>query len=310
MNEYNVFVSKYQSKFKKDLSYEEFNTLKLYISDFLDRMFMYEAIEFINYEKTTEFCMYIMLKKYTTQEILTGIHDNEIQKASKYYDAKIKKEQNTNINLHPSKKYLYDILDSIKDIFVENTNLVNITNSLHSQLKHLGYTDEDILNEECDYTIIEQLRGNGLGIEYTPEFSQYRRNIEVLVSKIFTKHKLDIIRNNPTSLKHDMSYQFYNSSYHQQNTAFKTALSFYLSGYNLEQIDRQRLDMHINNYINRDMIKINSTMNLKEERLEQTRYKTQEEELLSSVAHRIYYDFCGFCLSFLQKTKATELGCL
>lgn len=278
MNEYNIFINKYHTQFKKYLSYEEYNALKTYISSIHDKMFIYEAINLINHKKTNEFCMYIMLKKYTCEEILSGIHDKEIENVSIYFDTKIKKEQNSNINLHPSKQYIYEILNSIKTVFVENSNLTAITNRLYSQLKHLGYTDEDILNEECDYSIIEQLRGNGLGIEYTPEFSEYRKNIELAVSKIFTNHKLETIRNNPASLKYDMSYQFYNSSYHQQNTAFKTALSFYLSGYNLDQIDRQKLDAYINNYIIKDMIKINSTMDLKEKRLEETRYRTQEEQ--------------------------------
>ena len=149
---------------------------------------------------------------------------------------------------------------------------------MYADLKHLGYNDEDILNQDCDYTMIELLRGNGLGINYKQDFMDYRKKIEYRVSNLFTRHKLDIIRRNPSRVKYDMSYQFYNSSYHQMNTAYKAALSFYLSGYSLKEANSYELDTYINDFITKDMIQLNSTVELKEDRYAATKVQTAEEK--------------------------------
>ena len=107
------------------------------------------------------------------------------------------------------------------------------------------------------------------------------------------RHKLNIIRQNPGNTKYDMSYMYYNSSYCQMNTGFKTALSFYLSGVPLEDVSTYNLDNYINDFITIDMLKTNSISNRKQIRQVEKQVLTEEEKI---------------SLEKLNKLKATVWG--
>ena len=277
MNEYNMFVNRYYMYFRTDLTFTEFVQIQEKVSSFIDHLVAYESMP-IPDEKVFEFVMYTILSKYPTQQVLNNIHDLEIKNLIKYYSIKLQKDRNSNIQTNPSKKYIYNQLKEIKPVFQKGTNLKILTDRLYSQLKHLGYKDEDILEQNCDYTMIELLRGNGLGISFTDDFNNYKKKIEFRVSNLFTKRKLDIIRREGLNIGNDMAFQFYNSSYHQMNTAFKAALSFYMSGYELKEAKSDVLDDYIETFITKNMIQINSVTDLRINRFESTQVRTAEEK--------------------------------
>ena len=62
------------------------------------------------------------------------------------------------------------------------------------------------------------------------------------------------------------------------NTAFRAALSFYLSGYDIKEANNFEVDTYINDFITKDMIKLNSTVDLRVERYAETQVKTAEEK--------------------------------
>lgn len=319
MYEYNMFVNKYYMHFGYNLTFSNYLLIKDYITRQLDHLVLYEKIELYDLEEVYDFIMFTLLKKYPIEEILSEKHNLEVKNSIRYFNSKQKQKRNNSIEHNPAKKYIYDMLTEIKKVFAKGTNINDVTTRMYTDLKHLGYNDEDILNQDCDYTMIELLRGNGLGIIYKQDFIDYRKKIEYRVSNLFTRHKLDIIRRNPSRVKYDMSYQFYNSSYHQMNTGFKAALSFYLSNYSLKEANSYELDTYINDFITKDMIQLNSTMELKEDRYAATKVQTAEERayaeqlakqkaavwaiilsglVLSSVAHKIIWN-----LPFEDKDK-------
>ena len=311
MYEYNMFVNKYYRHFGYNLTFSNYLLIKDYITEQIDHLIMYEQIELYDINEVYDFAMFSLLKKYPIQDILNKRHNSEVQNTIRYFNNKQKKERQNSIEHNPAKRYIYDMLNEIKKVFEKGTRIDDLTNRMYFQLKHLGFKDEDILNQDCDYTMIELLRGNGLGINYKEDFLEYRKKIEYRVSNLFTRHKLDIIRRNPSKIKYDMSYQFYNSSYHQMNTGFKAALSFYLSGYSLKEANSFELDTYINDFITKDMIELNSVVELREDRYESTRVQTEEQKayaeqlakqkaaiwaiilsglVLSSVAHKIIWN--------------------
>jgi hypothetical protein len=273
-----MFVNKYYMHFGYNLTFSNYLLIKDYITEQIDHLIMYENIELYDLKEVYDFIMFTLLKKYSIEEILSKKHNLEVKNSIKYFNTKQKQKKNNSIEHNPAKKYIYDSLVEIKGAFTKRTKLDEVTSRMYMDLKHLGYNDEDILNQDCDYTMIELLRGHGLGIDYKEDFLEYRKKIEYKVSNLFTKHKLDIIRRNPNRVRSDMSYQFYNSSYHQMNTAFKAALSFYLSGYSLKEANNQEIDRYINDFITRDMIQLNSTVELKENRYAATKVQTAEEK--------------------------------
>ena len=245
MYEYNMFVNKYYMHFGYNLTFSNYLLIKDYISEQIDHLITRENIKLYDLNEVYDFIMFTLLKKYSVEEILSKRHNLEVKNSIRYFNVKQNQKLNNSIEHNPAKKYIYDMLQEIKKVFDKGTKIDDVTSRMYADLKHLGYNDEDILNQDCDYTMIELLRGNGLGINYKQDFMDYRKKIEYRVSNLFTRHKLDIIRRNPSRVKYDMSYQFYNSSYHQMNTAYKAALSFYLSGYSLKEANSYELDTYI-----------------------------------------------------------------
>lgn len=278
MYEYNMFVNKYYMYFGNNLTFSDYLLVKEHITEQINHLITYENIKLYNVKEVYDFIMFTMLKRYSPKEIASGRHVLEIKNMIKYFNKKQTQDRKKNMDTNPSKKYIYEMLSEIKPVFEKGTDLKAVTDRMYADLKHLGYKDEDILGQDCDYTMIELLRGHGLGVQYKEEFQDYKKKIEYRVSNIFTRHKLDIIRRNPTSVKYDQSYQFYNSSYHQMNTAFKTALSFYLSGYSLKDANSYEIDTYINDFITKDMIRLNSTVDLRVDRYASTIVQTAEEK--------------------------------
>jgi hypothetical protein len=197
----------------------------------------------------------------------------------KYFENKSKKEKQANFENNKPKKYIFDLIKSIKNVFVPKTDLKVITNRIYAGLTEQGYDEEEIINGECDYVIIELLRGNSLDIQYKDDFLAYRKKIEYKVSNIFMRHKLNIIRKSPGNVKYDMSYMYYDSPYCQMNAAFKAALSFYLSEVPLEEVNTFNLDNYINDFVTKDMIKTNSISNRKQLRQIEKQVLTEEEKI-------------------------------
>lgn len=278
MYEYNMFVNKYYMHFGYNLTFSNYLLIKGYITEQIDHLITRENIQLYDLNEVYDFIMFTLLKKYSVEEILSKRHNLEVKNSIRYFNVKQNQKRTNSVEHNPAKKYIYDMLNEIKAAFTKGTKIIDVTTRMYADLKHLGYSDEDILNQDCDYTMIELLRGNGLGINYRQDFIDYRKKIEYRVSNLFTRHKLDIIRRNPSRVKYDMSYQFYNSSYHQMNTAFKAALSFYLSGYSLKEANSYELDTYINDFITKDMIQLNSTVELKEDRYAATKVRTEEEK--------------------------------
>ena len=186
--EYNMFVNKYYMLFKSNISYEGYIALKDRITQIIDKLLIYDNIKITDVEKTYDFVMYTMLKKYYIEDLLSGKHDLETTNMIKYFENKTKKEKNNNFENSPAKKYIYDLLNSIKNVFIPKTDLKHFTNKIYHALIEQGYTDTEITDTECDYVIIEQLRGNGLDIQYKDDFMTYRKKIEYKVSNIFMRH--------------------------------------------------------------------------------------------------------------------------
>ena len=277
MYEYNMFVNKYYMYFRTDLTFTDFVQFQEKINSLIDRLITYESIPMPDYQ-VFEYVMYTMLKKYPTNQILEGRHDLEIKNMIKHYSIKRNKEQKADLQNNKSKQYIFKQLKEIEPVFQRGTNLKQLTERIYSDLKHLGYKEEDILNQDCDYTMLELLRRDGLGVNFTEDFEKYKKKIEFRVSNLFTKRKLDILRQEGLNVGNDMAFQFYNSSYHQMNTALKAALSFYLSGYELKEAKSDTLDDYIDTFITSNMIQINSTVDLRVSRYEQTQVRTQEEQ--------------------------------
>lgn len=277
MYEYNMFVNKYYMYFRTDLTFTDYIQLQEKINTFINTLITRESIPMPD-EKVFEYVMYTMLKKYPTNQILVGKHDLEMKNMIKHYSIKTRKETNAKIENNPSKQYIYQQLKEIQPVFKRNTNLLNVTDRMYSDLKHLGYKDEDILNQDCDYTMIELLRRDGLGIEFTEDFEKYKKKMEFRISNLFTKRKLAILGQEGFNAGNDMAFQFFNSSYHQMNTALKAALSFYLSGYELKEAKSDMLDEYIDRFITSNMIQINSTVDLRVNRYAQTQVRSAEEQ--------------------------------
>ena len=277
MYEYNMFVNKYYMYFRTDLTFTDYIQLQEKINSCIDILITYESIPMPD-NKVFEYVMYTMLKKYPTNQVLSGRHDLEIKNMIKHYAIKTNKEQKADIRNNPSKQYIFKQLKEIEPVFQRGTDLRHVTDRMYSDLKHLGYKDEDILNQDCDYTMLELLRRDGLGVSFTEDFEKYKKKIEFRVSNLFTKRKLDILRQEGLNVGNDMAFQFYNSSYHQMNTALKAALSFYLSGYELKEAKSDTLDDYIDTFITSNRIQINSTVDLRVSRYEQTQVRTQEEQ--------------------------------
>lgn len=293
MYEYNMFVNKYYMLFKSNISYEGYVALKDRITQIIDKLLIYDNEKITDIDKTYDFVMYTILKKYHIEEILNGKHDLEIKNMIKYFENKTKKEQQSNFENNEAKKYIFNLLKSIKNVFVPKTDLKVITNRIYTGLTEQGYKDDEITETECDYVIIELLRGNSLDIQYKEDFLKYRKKIEYKVSNIFMRHKLNIIRKSPGNVKYDMSYMYYDSPYCQMNAAFKAALSFYLSQVPLDEVNTFNLDNYINDFITKDMIKTNSISNRKQTRQIEKQVLSEEEKIV---------------IEKLNKMKATVWG--
>ena len=279
MYEYNMFVNKYYMLFKSNISYEGYIALKDRITQIIDKLLIYNNTKIQSTEKIYDFVMYTMLKKYHIEELLSGKHDLEIQNMVKYFDKKEKKEKNSNYENNKAKKHIFESLNSIKNVFIPTTDLNHFTEKIYFALIEQGYKDDEIAEHECDYVIIELLRGNGLDIQYKEDFMAYRKKIEYKVSNIFMRHKLNIIRKSPGNVKYDMSYMYYDSSYCQMNAAFKASLSFYLSGVPLDDVNTYNLDNYINDFITKDMIKTNSISNRRQTRQVEKQVLTEQDRI-------------------------------
>ena len=173
MYEYNMFVNKYYMLFKSNVSYEGYTALKDRITQIIDKLLIYDNIKLENPDSTYDFVMYTMLKKYHIEELINGRHDLEIKNMIKYFENKMKKQKETSFELNESKKYILNSLKSMSKVFKKGTDLNILANRIYSSLKEQGYTDEEITESECDYVIIELLRGNSLDVQYNDEFLAY-----------------------------------------------------------------------------------------------------------------------------------------
>ncbi len=277
MNEYNAFVQQYYMYFKTDLTFTDYINLQEKISVLIDTLILYESVPMPDM-KVFEYTMYMMLKRYPTNSVLSGRHDSEMKNLIKHYSIKRHKETTSKIQNNPAKQYIYKQLKEIKPVFKKSTNILALTDRIYSDLKHLGYKEEDILNQDCDYTMLELLRRDGLGVEFTEDFEKYKKKMEFRVSNLFTKRKLSILGHEGLNAGSDMAFQFFNSSYHQMNTALKAALSFYLSGYELKEAKSDVLDEYIDRFITSNMMQINSTLDLRVNRYEQSHVRSAEEQ--------------------------------
>lgn len=277
MFEYNMFVNKYYMYFRTDLTFTDYIQLQEKINASIDYLIVYESIPLPD-KKVFEYVMYTMLKKYPTNQILSGRCDLEIKNMIKHYAIKTNKEEKSKIQNNPSKQYIYKQLKEIEPVFERGTNIRKVTDRIYSDLKHLGFKEEDILNQDCDYTMLELLRRDSLGFTFTEDFQKYKKKMEFRVSNLFTKRKLSILGQEGFNAGNDMAFQFFNSSYHQMNTALKAALSFYLSGYELKEAKSDALDDYIDTFITSNMIQINSTVDLRVNRYAETQVRSAEEQ--------------------------------
>lgn len=277
MYDYNMFVNKYYMYFRTDLTFTDFVQLQEKINVFIDTLIAYESMPMPD-EKIFEYVMYTMLRKYPTNQVISGRHDLEIKNIIKHYSIKTNKDAKSKIQNNPAKQYIYRQLKEIEPVLERGTNIRTLTDRIYSDLKHFGYKEEDILNQDCDYTMLELLRRDGLGITFTEDFQKYRKKMEFRVSNLFTKRKLAILGQEGFNAGNDMAFQFFNSSYHQMNTALKAALSFYLSGYELKEAKSDTLDDYIDTFITSNMIQINSTVDLRASRYAQTQVRSAEEQ--------------------------------
>ena len=287
MQEYLLFIKKYGTFMQGEIQYEEYIDLKQYVTDMVIKIVDTKAYNNINIEECISFIMFYLLKNVEYDEIMEFGYVNQITSAVTYFykNNKTKSNNNTlngNYYIQDKAKVVNTIksfLENIKIIFTQEVNLDELANDIYESLLFDGYTKEDILKHKCNNTILKYIRDGFFEIKFTEEFKNFKNRIINQTSSIFAKNKIELIRQNRGNVRNNRAYIYYDDPNFQRDVAFKATLNFYLSDIRPNQVNNEYLDNYIRNYMEKDMIKINSTRR-------KVNKKITEEKIKKAVSHK------------------------
>ena len=263
MGEFLDFKNKYSSEFNNfDLQYDEFVSIKALVSNSIDETLSFRGVKIDNKEALIYFTMCFLLSKYSAKEIMANGYENEIELVvEKVYNKqnaeKPKEEQVPFPEKNPAIDYIYNDLKGMSYIFKEGLNLGLLSKNIRDSLAYEGYKDDVILEGKCDEIIIEYLAKGYFDVRYSEDFKNLRSAVTDQVVAIFNYKKKDT---RYYTNRDNFEYMYYNSPTNMTNVIFKLTVAFLDNNVNPRKFNSSAPEMEVvHNYIERDMIRINST---------------------------------------------------
>ena len=262
MREYEEFMKRYSSLIKTNISYEEFNSFKEYITKYVKNNIGFYGYQNIDLNKCISFVMFCLLKNYTYSDIYKHGYENEIDAAIRYFNNASKKAMQQNkqpqkFNTAGSITYVQEYLEKIKDIFDKNVDLDELAKNIYEMLIFDGHSQIDVEKHNCDDVILDYIKDEYFNIKFTNEFKELKTQVANDTSSIFLRNKRSIAREDPEGIKHNQAYKYYDNPHYQRRVAFAAAVNFFLLKEKLGFED-DKLEDFINKYIEKDMIRSNS----------------------------------------------------
>ena len=262
MGEYLNFINEYSTKFNFDLQYNDFVSLKAYISNAVEEILSFRGVKVDNMEALVYFTMCFLLSNHTAKEILTDGYANDIEKVvekvyTKQNEAKPKEEQVPYPEKNEAVDYIFKDLKGISYIFKEGLNLGQLSKNIKDSLVFEGYKEEDILEGKCDEVIIDYLAKGYFDVRYTEDFKNMRVAVSNMVVTYFNHRKKDA---RYYTNRDNFEYIYFNSRSVLNNVIFKLTMSFLDNKVNPRKLNTSSPEMEVvYNYVQKDMIRINST---------------------------------------------------
>ncbi len=282
MGEYLNFINEYSNKFNFDLQYPDFVNLKTYVSNMIDEILSFRGVKLDAKDAVIYFTMCFLLSNHSANEILANGYEGEIERVvEKIYDKQNEEKPKEKQMPFPEKNeavdYIFKDLKKLSYIFKEGLNLGALSKNIRDSLNFDGYKDEEIIEGKCDQIIIEYLAKGYFDVRYTEEFKNMRVAVSNLVVSLFNYKKKDA---RYYSNKDNFEYKYFSSTTNMQNAIFCLTIAFIDNHVNPRKLTSSSPEMEvIQNYIQKDMIRVNSI---------QPKYKPMtEEERLKKVAREI-----------------------
>ncbi len=288
MREYITFINKYSKKFNFIIDYNTYLEVKNLISKSISDILSINGMEFSNIHSLIDFTMCYLLQCHKPQEILLFGYEEEIEtiidRVFAYQQDKVflkeeTEEEKNDINRIEKKafNYIHNDLKSIKFIFEKDFDIKKYADNIKDSLFFDGYTSEDIINGKCDEVILNYLSKGFFDVKYSEEFENIRKAVELNVSHIFNSKKRDL---KYYTNQDNFEYMYYNDVYNLKKDVLAISISLMEKNVspNSITIDGEILN-EIYNYIQKDMIRINSTRVKPDNAINKWKKMSREEKL-------------------------------
>ncbi len=289
MGDYLSFVNKYSNKYNFDLQYADYLEINAYITNLINEILSFRGVKIDNKEALVNFTMCYLLAKHTSQEILENDYEYIVEEiVEKYYnklnEAKPKEEQVPYPEKNLAVDYIYKDLKQYAHIFKADFNIAELAKNMRDSMNLDGFKDNDITSGKYDEIIIDYLSKGMLDVRFTEEFKNMQAAVTDQVVAIFNYKKKDT-RYYVT--KDSFEFMYYNNSTILNNVIFKITLAFIANNVNPRKLTSSAPEMEvIHNYIERDMIRVNSTRpKYKEESAIEKFKKLSREEQEEKIEH-------------------------
>lgn len=262
MGDYLNFINQYGNRFVSDLQYEDYEKLRTSLKAKIEEILSFRGVSFAELDKLVLYAMCQFLSKHTTSEVLNGNFDDELETIiKKVYDSvesrKPAEEQKPFPEKNEAVDYLYKDFKNKKYIFKEDFNIGRYSKNVRDDLVYEGYKDEDILAGNADQRVIALMAGGYFDLRLSEEFKDMREAVTKLVVPYFNYMKKQSLKYNS---RNSLEYNYFDNRNILVNVIFCLSIEFLRRGVNAKQLTSNSPEASvIQDYIQRDLIRVNST---------------------------------------------------
>ncbi len=288
MRDYINFINKYSKKFDFIIDYNTYLEVKNCLSKSINDILNFNGMDFENVAALIDFTMCYLLKTHSAKAILESDLNEEIEtiidRVFTYQQDKVyfkeEKEEPEEDEVKREKRafnYIYNDFKNIKFIFEKDFDIKKLADIVKDSLLFDGRTCEQIINGECDSEILTYLSKGYFDVEFSEEFKKMREVVELNVSHIFNSKKRDL---RYYTNQDNFEYLYYNDVNNLNKDAFAISVSLLEKNVSPGSVtidDKALNEMY--NYIQRDMIRINSTRVKPDNMINRWKKMSREEKM-------------------------------
>ena len=262
MGEYLDFINKYSTQFEFELQYGEYLNVKKQVENSVNELLSFRGIKMNDIPTLIDSTMCFLLANHSVREILTYAYEDEIEIIiQKLYEKenslKPKEEQKPFPEKNEAVDYIYKDLKDYIFIFKEGFNIGKLSKDIKDSLVFEGYKENAIIDGDADQTIIEYLAKGYFDVRFNEDFKNLRSSVTNLVVEVFNYRKKDATY---YTNRDSFESKYFDNRTILGNVIFNITIAFLINKVNPRKLTSDSPEMEvIYNYIQKDMIRVNST---------------------------------------------------